>query len=142
MLDSEFFEGDENMFGKKNWFVAKAFGWGLTPVTWQGWTWLATYFLVMLPPYALFFAQHRYWAAFIWLSFVAAVMLYDVWTILQFIKAPNLAKPRGSGGSRSNSPSDQSGGSSVENDGIHFLDSLGPSASEVATKNFQLRLRK
>ena len=29
------------MFGKPNWFRPKTFGWGLTPITWQGWAYTA-----------------------------------------------------------------------------------------------------
>lgn len=30
------------MIGKPEWFKKKKFGWGLTPVTWQGWVYVAS----------------------------------------------------------------------------------------------------
>ncbi len=39
------------MFGKPEWFRPKSFGWGLTPITWQGWLYTAAWSAVMIVPF-------------------------------------------------------------------------------------------
>ena len=39
------------MFGKKEWFRPKTFGWGLRPVCWQGWVYAGVWTLVLIVPF-------------------------------------------------------------------------------------------
>jgi len=41
------------MFGKPNWFRPKTFGWGLTPITWQGWAYTAVWGGLLVAPFSL-----------------------------------------------------------------------------------------
>ena len=36
------------MFGKPQWFREKKLGWGLTPVTWQGWVYALVWAAVLV----------------------------------------------------------------------------------------------
>ena len=77
------------MFGKPQWFKPKTFGWGLHPVTWQGWTGPGTWLSVMLLPFVGFISQRDMrLEAFIWLGTSLSVMLMDVWQILRAMNPP------------------------------------------------------
>ena len=41
------------MFGKPNWFRPKTFGWGLTPITWQGWAYTGGWVGLLVAPFSL-----------------------------------------------------------------------------------------
>lgn len=53
------------MIGKKDWFVRKTFGWGITPVTWQGWVYtlvfVAGIILIVHAPAAWFIHPRDRW---------------------------------------------------------------------------------
>ena len=51
------------MFGKPHWFRPKRFGWGLTPVTWQGWVYVLVWIAVLLGAYLLLLTQVGIWTA-------------------------------------------------------------------------------
>ena len=36
------------MIGKVEWFKKKSFGWGLTPKTWQGWTYVLVFIVLLI----------------------------------------------------------------------------------------------
>lgn len=40
-------KGIETTIKKEIWFKSKSYGWGWTPVTWQGWTITATYSFII-----------------------------------------------------------------------------------------------
>jgi hypothetical protein len=74
------------MFGKPEWFVPKKFGWGLTPVTWQGWVYaLAWAAAIALPANVLFFT--RGWPeSVLWALAMIAFLAFDVKLILRAMK--------------------------------------------------------
>ena len=41
------------MFGKPQWFRPKAIGWGLTPISWQGWAYTALWSAAIAGPFLL-----------------------------------------------------------------------------------------
>lgn len=79
------------MFGKPEWFREKAWGWGLVPITREGWiyTWLWT--AVMVAPYVVLVSFHRWPESFVWLAASLAALVWDVRQILA-AKHPKPAK--------------------------------------------------
>jgi hypothetical protein len=81
------------MFGDPSWFRPKEWGWGLVPITWQGWAytflWVA---LIVLPFYGLFFSG-KVLESFIWMTLASGALVYDVHLILCAMHAPPAAEP-------------------------------------------------
>lgn len=128
------------MFGKPAWFIPKAFGWGIHPVTWQGWVWLAGWLAVMLLPYAVFLSDKptRWTEGFIWLTAMAAVMIFDVWQILAAMKPL-------SGNSPTSTTSAERPGQNTRSEGKaeSELFYIGDEPEQnLTTKNYDFRLRR
>ena len=70
------------MFGKHHWFVKKRFGWGLSPVTWQGWSYTAIWCAVMIAPFLVLLRLGLLPQAGIWLVASMGVLVWDVKEIL------------------------------------------------------------
>ena len=107
------------MFGKPNWFRSKAFGWGLTPITWQGWAYTAVWGGLLVAPFWLFITSHRELEAVVWLVCGSGLLIYDVRSILTAMKPPVVKKPQ---------------------DDVLYI---GPEsgAAELATRKYDMRLR-
>lgn len=74
------------MFGKPEWFKPKVFGWGLNPVTKQGWIYVGVWAGVLVMPFfALLFSQGVV-SALIWLFAAMGVLIWDVKDILDQMK--------------------------------------------------------
>lgn len=120
------------MFGKPQWFRLKTFGWGLNPVGWQGWTYVAAWLGVMLTPYVYFLTQRQWTEGFLWLGVIGGGMLYDVWMIVGQIKRGNKpgaeAKPA------------TTTAAAPKSDVLYIGDE--PSPAELATKRYDLRLQR
>jgi hypothetical protein len=71
------------MFGRPEWFRPKTFGWGLTPVTWQGWIYTGVWTALMVLPFVLLLLRHQPVEASAWLGLTIGALLYDVWLILR-----------------------------------------------------------
>ncbi len=79
------------MFGKPNWFRPKAIGWGLTPITWQGWAYTATWSAAIAAPFVLLLASGKAAEAFIWMGLGLGGLVYDVRQILLAMNPPKPA---------------------------------------------------
>lgn len=113
------------MFGKPEWFRAKKFGWGLVPITWQGWVYTGSWCAAIVLPYLLLVERHQAWEATTWMSLGIGALVYDVWQILRTMQ-----------GARSTAATATPSG----DDGIlYILDT--PATSPVATRNYNLRLK-
>mgnify|MGYP006969599056 CR=1 FL=1 len=55
------------MFGNPAWFEPKKVGWGLTPVTWQGWVYTAAWVGVLTIPFTALMLVQQFPEAFAWL---------------------------------------------------------------------------
>jgi len=69
------------MFGKPHWFKPKTFGWGLTPITWQGWIYTLIWTAVLVVPFILLQSRFQFVEAFIWLTASIVALTLDVWHI-------------------------------------------------------------
>ena len=107
------------MFGKPNWFRPKAFGFGLTPVTWQGWAYTAGWAGLLAAPFSLFLMAHKEWEALRWLGAGIGLLVYDVRGILTAMRPPVVKKP--------------------QDDVLYIGPETG--AAELATRKYDMRLR-
>jgi hypothetical protein len=112
------------MFGKPAWFRPKLIGWGLKPVTWQGWAYTAIWAGVLLFPFWALLMRYQALEGLTWLGCGIAVLAYDVWQIRRGLIPPVAA----------------AGAPAQTNDGVWFLgDEV---AKPVATRNFDLKLKR
>ena len=111
------------MFGKSAWFRPKIVGWGLKPVTWQGWAYTATWAGVLLVPFWALLVRHQAMEALTWLGCSLGVLVYDVWQIRRGMIPPIVTAPSPAG-----------------NDGVWFLGD--EAAKPVAMRNFDLKLKR
>ena len=76
------------MFGKPEWFRKKKIGWGLTPITWQGWVYALTWAAVLTLPFTLLVMRHQAVEAMVWLAAASGLLIYDVRHVLASMKPP------------------------------------------------------
>ncbi len=70
------------MFGKPQWFRRKKVGWGLRPVTVQGWLYTAAWSAVLALPFATLVLRNQPAEALIWLAAACVLLVYDVRQIM------------------------------------------------------------
>ena len=73
----------EPMFGKPQWFKRKKIGWGLTPVSWQGWLYTAVWSAVLLLPMLALVVRNQAPEAVIWLICSSVALVWDVRQTMQ-----------------------------------------------------------
>lgn len=66
------------MTTKQLWFARKRYGWGWTPVTWQGWAVIAAYAAFMAAGALLFLEGHGPWGV---IAFVVWTLAYTLWLV-------------------------------------------------------------
>ena len=71
------------MFGNPDWFREKQIGWGIVPIAWQGWRYVALWTLVMACPFAALLAFQLAPESLIWLALSMSALLLDVRQILK-----------------------------------------------------------
>ena len=114
------------MFGKPNWFRPKMIGYGLKPVTWQGWAYTLTWAAILLLPFLALLLRHQPVEALTWLGCSVGVLAYDVWQIRRAMIPPVVA---------ARTAPQQAG------DGVWFLGEEN-AAQPVATRNYDLKLKR
>ncbi|MGY8771400.1 MAG: hypothetical protein ACKVH8_23550 [Pirellulales bacterium] len=72
--------------GDPHWFRPKRIGWGLTPVTWQGWLYTLYWAIVLCLPFIYFMSTENYILAGIWEILGIGYLTYDAISILKKIK--------------------------------------------------------
>ena len=107
------------MFGKPNCFRPKTFGWGLTPITWQGWAYTAVWGGLLVAPFSLLIVRHQVIEGLAWLGCGIGLLVYDVRSILTAMRPPAAKKPQ---------------------DDVLYI---GPEsgAAELATRKYDMKLR-
>jgi hypothetical protein len=114
------------MFGKPEWLRDKKVGWGLKPVTWQGWAYTAAWGAAIAGPFAVLLARtdgvemsYRLTSAAVWLAVTMAGLVWDVWQIKRVRNAPPPA---------------------VKKEPVLYIGD--EDAQAVSTKNLDLQLRR
>ena len=79
------------MFGKPQWFRPKAIGWGLTPISWQGWAYTALWSAAIAGPFLLLLVSGKPIESFIWMGLGTGALAYDVRQILLAMNPPKAA---------------------------------------------------
>lgn len=77
------------MFGSPEWFKPKAIGWGLTPVSWQGWAYTLAWVTVIGMPFGLLLLRGQSMESMAWLAVTGAALIYDVRDILRKMQRAN-----------------------------------------------------
>lgn len=119
------------MFGKPQWFRPKKIGWGLVPVTWQGWGYSAAWAGSIATPFLLLVSRDQPLEALTWLGVGIGGLAWDV---RQIRTAMGLPAPQRRAAAVAAVPVPQK-----EDDVLYIMDS-NPGAP-VATRNYRLQVR-
>ncbi len=76
------------MFAKPHWFRKKRVGWGLVPVTWQGWVYALVWLLVLCLPFVWLVGRQLAPEALIWLVAAGGLLLWEVRQIRRAMRPP------------------------------------------------------
>jgi hypothetical protein len=117
------------MFGKPQWFRPKTFGWGLVPITWQGWIYAAAWVGAVALPFLLLIGRHQPLEALVWMGLSVSALTCDVWHILRAIRGP-----------RSGSSGAAATASAKSDDNVLYIMDSRP-GQPVATRNYNLQVR-
>lgn len=66
------------MFGNPAWFRPKTVGWGLTPISWQGWAYALAWIGVIGLPFVGMLWGEMAPQALVWLGVMTGGLIYDV----------------------------------------------------------------
>jgi hypothetical protein len=116
------------MFGRPQWFRPKMIGWGLVPITWQGWLYTGAWTGTMVLPFLLLLGRHQPVEAMAWMALTTGALVSDVWQILRALRGPS-----GSG------PVTTSPAKPTDNV-LYIMDSQPCQAA--ATRNYHLQVRR
>ena len=116
------------MFGNPQWFRPKTIGWGLVPITWQGWLYTGAWTGTMVLPFLLLLGRHQPLEAMAWMTLTTGALICDVWQILRAIRGP--------GRSDAATTSPAKPGADV----LYIMDSQPCQAA--ATRNYHLQVRR
>jgi hypothetical protein len=76
------------MFGKPEWFRPKTKGFGLKPITWQGWAYTSLWAATIALPFMLLIALGKPLEALTWMTLGGGALAYDVREILALSRKP------------------------------------------------------
>jgi len=79
------------MFGKPQWFRDKKLGWGLTPITWQGWVYTTIWGAAIAGPFVMLVTRENVLGAGVWVAAMLGALVWDVWQIKRARNAPTVA---------------------------------------------------
>jgi hypothetical protein len=116
------------MFGRPQWFRPKTIGWGLVPITWQGWLYTGAWTGTMVLPFLLLLGRHQPVEAMAWMVLTTGALVGDVWQILKVIREPNRSGPATTSPAK---PTDNV---------LYIMDSQPCQAA--ATRNYHLQVRR
>jgi len=115
------------MFGKPQWFRAKAIGWGLTPIRWQGWIYSGLWAAAIAGPFVLLLGRGQPVEAMAWMGLGLGALVYDV---RQILLAMNPAK----------APAAATVAAKQDDNVLYILDD-SQTHPRVATRGFNLQTR-
>lgn len=108
------------MFGKPHWFRKKKVGWGLRPITLQGWAYASVWAAALVLPFALLVLREQAIEAMIWAVAAGGLLLYDVRHIKLAMQPPQPSSPA---------------------DDVLYIGDEEP-GDRLATRNFDFQLRR
>src|ERR1700704_1112413 len=82
------------MFGKPNWFRPKTFGWGLVPITWQGWAYTLAWGGLLVLPFWGLILRHQVVEGLAWIGCGTRLFCFDVRSRLRAMKPPVLSNSK------------------------------------------------
>jgi len=115
------------MFGKPQWFRPKAIGWGLTPITWQGWGYTAFWAAAIAGPFVLLLSSVGPIESFVWMGLGLGALVYDVRQILLAMN-PSKASPATAAAAK-------------PDDNVLYIMDDSQTHPRVATRGFNLQAR-
>jgi hypothetical protein len=121
---------EAGMFGKPQWFRPKTLGFGLVPISWQGWLYTASWASAIGLPFLVLITRRQPLEAMGWMGLAVGALTYDVWQILQAIRGPVASAGRGAAPSAAKQ----------DDNVLYILDSQPGQA--VATRNYNLQVRR
>ena len=128
------------MFGKPDWFRPKRRGWGLTPITWQGWTYTAIWCGVLAGPFVGLMVRGQILEALLWEAAAMSLLFWEVRQVLAGYRAP-ASSPQAAPAAASDLESDSA--PAGPNEGIEFLDeSPAESSGQWFSRHFHFCLRR
>lgn len=66
------------MFGKPEWFRERKSGRGLSPVSWQGWAYSASWLAVICLPFIILLTSRGVLSSLIWMGASIGLLVWDV----------------------------------------------------------------
>ena len=108
-------EGDA-VFGNPFWFRPKTAGWGITPVRWQGWFYAMLWAAAIAAPFLFLLWGRGAIEALLWLGASMGMLVWDVRQILRRLRG-------------------------ATDDDVLVIDDSRPHSTDLATRNFQMRLK-
>jgi hypothetical protein len=120
------------MFAQPNWFRPKSKGWGLVPITWQGWLYTGLWTAAIAAPFSLLLARHQPVEALTWMGLGLGALVVDVHQTLRLLKGLT-SNPTTSVASAKTAAQPR------EDNVLYILDN---SPAPVATRNFNLQMRR
>jgi hypothetical protein len=115
------------MFGKPHWFRDKAIGWGLRPITWQGWLYSALWVAAIAGPFVLLIGRQQPLEAMTWMALGLGALMVDVRQILLAMNPPQ-AVPVASAPAK-------------REDNVLYIMDDSQTHARVATRGFNLQTR-
>ena len=70
------------MFGKPEWFREKTIGWGLFPITWQGWAYALVWTGLIIGPFIGLLSTGRVPESLVWMGASIGFVCWDVRQIM------------------------------------------------------------
>ena len=104
------------MFGNPDWFREKKIGWGLTPISWQGWIYSAIWAAIITSPFVALLGYRLVPEALMWMAASVGALVWDVRQILRAMR------------------------SAVQHE-VFIIDDDGNGSSRLVTRNFDMQLR-
>ena len=105
------------MFGKPTWFRPKVFGWGLVPISWQGWLYTLSWLGVLLLPFFLLLRREQPMEATIWLAVTIGALVWDTRLILRAMNKK-------------------------EDDEVFVIDENETESQQFGTRNYDMHIRE
>jgi hypothetical protein len=126
------------MFGKPQWFRPKTIGWGVVPVTWQGWGYTAGWTGAIVTPFLLLVSREQPLEALAWLGLGIGSLAWDV---KQLRRGMGLPAPRRTVAAVPvGAPKNEYVAPKKEDNVLYILDDNA--GAPIATKNYRLQVQR